>query len=119
MRRAPFGVDVLASFAGESRPLGERAYRELAARLQRAAAAMLDAAFASTGAQVLVSIDNMHSMVYATAGYPAITVPLGLRAGGIPAGITLIGRRDSDARLLAHAHAFEGAASLRVEPRLP
>ena len=32
---------------------------------------------------MLVSLSNLHSELYATAGYPAITVPLGLRATGL------------------------------------
>jgi hypothetical protein len=72
--------------------------------------------------QVLVSFENQHSTYYATAGYPAITVPLGLRtngglaallgvrADGVPAGLTFIGKPGQDARLLAYAYAFEQAS---------
>jgi amidase len=66
-----------------------------------------------------VSIDNLHSTLYANAGHPAITVPLGLREGSsTPAGITFIGRRGEDGALLAMAYAFEQATRLRIEPRL-
>ena len=53
-----------------------------AAEHSATAAKLLDATFAAVSADVLVSITNLHSPLYATAGYPAVTVPLGLRASG-------------------------------------
>jgi amidase len=91
-------------------------YERLALEYRAKASAILDATFATTGAALLVSLTNLHSSVYATAGYPAITVPLGLRANGMPTGVTLIGRAGEDAQLLGHAHAFEQATRLRVPP---
>ena len=55
---------------------------------------------------------------YATANYPAITVPLGLRANGMPVGVTLIGKPGSEAKLLSYAYALEQATKLRVTPAL-
>jgi amidase len=105
-------------------------YAALTTRLRDAAIGMLDATFGQTGADVLVSFETVHSDIYATAGYPAITVPLGLRATGgviqpsnvssvgMPVGITFIGKRGEDATLLAYAYAFEQATQLRVRPAL-
>lgn len=117
-RRAPFGLDLLAALS-KAPPLDRAAHDALVLRLRESASAVLDATFEKTGARMLVSIENMHSTLYATAGYPAITVPLGLREdGGTPAGITFIGRRGEDGALLAMAYAFEQATRLRVEPPL-
>ena len=91
-------------------------YEEQALEHRRMAAQILDATFESSAARMLVSVSNRHSSLYATAGYPAITVPLGLRANGMPVGATLIGRAGDDARLLGYAFAFEQATRLRVEP---
>jgi amidase len=77
---------------------------------------MLDASFATSGADVLVSMDSLHSPFYATAGYPAITVPVGRLPDGRPAGITLIGKPGGDAALVAQAYAFEQASRLRPLP---
>ena len=130
-RRQPFGAEMLALPGAGPRRLSQPEADALAARLRQTASAMLDAAFASKDAQVLVSIENLHSTIYATAGYPAVTVPLGLRASGgmaaamglpdkgVPAGITFIGKRGDDARLLAFAYAFERASGLRVSVQLP
>lgn len=65
---------------------------------------------------MLASLSNLHSSLYATAGYPAVTVPLGLRASGMPTGVTLIARPGCDAALLGYAHAFELATRLRRPP---
>jgi amidase len=94
-------------------------YRQAARDNTEAAAAILDAALDAAGTDLLVSITNRHSSLYATAGYPAITVPVGLRANGMPTGVTFIGRPGTDARLLARAFAFEQATQLRVGPTDP
>lgn len=130
-RRQPFGAEQLALPQGGPGRLSREEADALAVRLRQAAAATLDAAFAAKDAQVLLSLENTHSPLYATAGYPAVTVPLGFRAGGglaalvglpaqgMPTGVTLIGRRGDDARLLAFAYAFERASGLRVNAVLP
>ena len=46
----------------------------------------------------------------AVAGYPHLTVPMGL-AGGLPVGLSIIGPAWSDARVLAVGHAFERSAA--------
>jgi amidase len=84
----------------------------------------LDAIIAPTGAPAwpidLVNGDPDHaggfSSPAAVAGYPHITVPLGL-VRGLPVGISFIGTAWSDAKLLRLANAFERAAGARVLPR--
>ncbi|MBL0157352.1 MAG: hypothetical protein IPP47_09665 [Bryobacterales bacterium] len=129
-RRVPFGQDLLKALAQGSAGIPASEYAALAVRLRAAATGILEGAFRRTGAEVLVSFENTHSKHYATAGYPAITVPLGLRTKGsvmqpltisnigMPAGITFIGKAGDDARLLAFAYAFEQATNLRVQPVL-
>ncbi|MBI1847063.1 MAG: amidase, partial [Candidatus Rokubacteria bacterium] len=43
-------------------------------------------------------------------GQPAITVPCGWTAEGLPVGLQIVGRRYADATVLRAAHAFEAAA---------
>jgi amidase len=50
-------------------------------------------------------------------GLPAISVPAGFTAGGLPVGLQLVGRRRGDWDLLAVAHAFESATGCAA--RLP
>ena len=91
-------------------------YERLALEARSTAANALSDAFKSSGASLLVSLANRHSDFYATAGFPAITVPLGLAPDGTPNGITFIARPGEDATLLAHAFAFEQATRLRANP---
>jgi amidase len=91
-------------------------YETAALDVRRHASRVLEATFDQAGVEVLLSISNLHSATYAAAGYPAINVPVGLRANGMPVGATLIGRAGGDARLLGSAYAFEQATLLRVEP---
>lgn len=127
-RRVPTGQWLLEILAPMSVGMSAADYAALAPRMRQAATEMLESAFKATGADVLVSFESTHSPVYATAGYPAITVPLGLRSKGsvmpqggvssvgMPAGITFIGKSGQDAKLLAYAYAFEQATNLRVPP---
>jgi amidase len=91
-------------------------YEEAARGARSDAAALLAATFATNGVEVLVSLANAHSDVYATAGYPAITVPLGLDHEGVPNGVTFIGKPGGDVQLLGFAYAFEAATGHRVAP---
>ena len=51
-------------------------------------------------------------------GQPAITVPAGLTAQGLPIGLHLVGRRGADAAVLRAAAAYEAAAPLAERPTL-
>ena len=88
-------------------------YEELALQARAAATASLTKTFTDNGVEILVSLSNTHSESYATAGYPAITVPLGLNKDGAPNGVTFIGKPGQDAKLLACAYAFEQATRYR------
>ena len=55
------------------------------------------------------------TVVAAVAGYPLITVPMGLSAG-LPVGITFAGPAWSEARLIGLAYDYEQASQARVPP---
>jgi amidase len=119
-RRAPFGQDLIELITPLSNDLTAADHAELGAALTAAATAALEAAFAAAGgAEVLVSLESLQSPFYATAGYPAITVPSGRADDGTPAGVTLIGRKGQDAQLLSFAHAFEQMTRARIAADLP
>ena len=56
------------------------------------------------------------STAAAVAGYPDITVPAGYDAG-LPIGITFIGRRWHEPRLIGLAYDYEQATHVRVPPQ--
>jgi Asp-tRNA(Asn)/Glu-tRNA(Gln) amidotransferase A subunit family amidase len=56
--------------------------------------------------------------ISAITGLPAIVVPAGVNAEGLPIAIELLGRPFSEPRLLRIAHAYERASRRRVAPRL-
>jgi amidase len=92
------------------------AHAEAALGFRDRAAALLAETFDGTRTELLVSLSTRHSCVDATAGFPAVTVPAGMRSNGMPVGATFIGRPGEDGRLLSMAHAFERVTRLRREP---
>ncbi|MEX2581644.1 MAG: amidase family protein [Gemmatimonadota bacterium] len=52
----------------------------------------------------------------ATTGMPALTLPAGFSAAGIPVGLELLGRRFADDRLVALGYAYEQAVQPRRAP---
>jgi len=51
----------------------------------------------------------------AVAGYPHLTVPMG-RVRGLPVGLSFMGAKWDDARILALGHAYEQASNMRFAP---
>jgi amidase len=66
-------------------------------------------------------IDWMRSCYYITlTGHPAISVPCGFTADGLPVGIQIVGRYRDEWGVLQLAHAFEQATHVgRRRPALP
>lgn len=118
-RRSPFGQDLLEQYAPLSIDISAEDYATMAVDLTRAMTDALDGAFAAHGGvELLVSMSNLHSIFYATAGYPAITVPVGRNDDGLPMGVTFIGKKGQDAQLLSYAHAFEQVTLARIPAKL-
>ena len=57
------------------------------------------------------------STLPAVAGYPHLSVPMGLVAG-LPVGLSIVGPAWSDARILSYGYAFEQALGFKAEPGL-
>jgi amidase len=56
---------------------------------------------------ILLSLSNYSTSVYAPAGYPALCIPAGYRVTGEPLGITMIAKANEDVKLLEFAYAYE------------
>lgn len=65
---------------------------------------------------MIVSIANRNAGQAAAANYPCLTVPMGYRKNGEPAGITFIARPYSEEKLLQAGYAFEQATKRRKLP---
>jgi amidase len=57
--------------------------------------------------------------LFSATGLPAMSVPAGFTAEGLPVGLQLVGRRRAEWRLLSLAHAFEGATKYGLVPPSP
>ena len=73
--RIPFQQGTLDSSVANADVKDAAEYQDAVTQIKAIAVAALEQAFASSQADVLVSVNNYHSQVYATANYPAITIP--------------------------------------------
>lgn len=64
----------------------------------------------------ILSINNRNAGMAAAAFYPCLTVPMGYRNTGTPAGITFIARPFEEAKLLKIGYVFEQATKMRKLP---
>ncbi|MER2064490.1 MAG: amidase family protein, partial [Alkalibacterium sp.] len=69
----------------------------------------LDEAFGSV--DVLVTLSNYATVLYAAAGNPAVTLPGHKRSTGEPVGVTFIEKSGQDLKLLEWAYAYEQGLS--------
>jgi amidase len=127
-----FGQDLLELSQARG-PLGDKAYKQALATLQRNARKDgLDALLKKHKLDVLIvptnnpawltdPVNGDHwtggsSQIAAAAGYPSVTVPMG-SVHELPIGLSFIGPAWSEAKLLRYAYAFEQASKARKPPR--
>lgn len=65
----------------------------------------------------VLSINNWNAGYAAGAKYPCLTIPMGYRESGQPAGLTFIGKPFEEDKLLKIAYAFEQATKVRTSPK--
>ncbi len=132
-RELPFFGQEILVMADKKGPLTSPAYRQALAtcRLRSRAEGLdavmrrlrLDAIVAPTGSPAwpidLVNGDHFlgaSSTPAAVAGYPSITVPAGF-VYGLPVGLSFIGQRWSEAKLIQFAYSYEQATKHRKPPQ--
>lgn len=132
-REMPFFAQELMVRSQAKGPLTEKKYRDALAKNHRLSRAegidavmikhKLDALIAPTGGPAWVTdvINGDHftggySTASAVAGYPHITVPVGM-AFGLPVGMSIFGRAWSEPKLIRIAYSFEQATNHRRAPQ--
>jgi amidase len=131
---ARFGQEVFEQAEAASGDLADPGYRELRAAASRLARAALDTPLVTHRLDAIVALtaspawltdyalgdhDVFHtSGPAAVSGYPAVSLPFGY-VWGLPVGISFMGPRWSEPRLIALAYAFEQAAEAARGPSAP
>lgn len=101
----PYGQDLIEK--AMSHEFTEEAIAELIEENQKITKKALDEAFQSV--DFLVTLSNYATSLYATSGYPALTLPGFKRESGEPVGITIIGKPNQDIELLYVGHLMQRA----------
>jgi len=104
----------------QARLLNQKMMRQqLIAVMDRYGVAALVYPMKSLGAPAVGASDDglRDNNVVSTAGMPAIVVPAGWDAEGLPLALEIMGRPFSDATLLKIAHGYEQASKNRLSPK--
>jgi amidase len=111
--RAPYGQGHLEE--SQNAPLSEEEYLEAKEENQSKARDALTSLLADNAIDVLISDVGQ---AYAPAGFPAMTVPIGYGADGMPLGITMVADYLGEPNLIAVGYALEQASKARRAPDL-
>ena len=111
--RAPYSQGHLED--SQNSRLSDGEYLAAKAENQNEARAALVSMFADDGLDVLISDVGQ---AYAPAGLPAMAVPLGYMANGMPVGLTMVADYLGEPALITVAYAFEQAMQARKAPDL-
>lgn len=112
-QRAPYGLGYLIE--SQNTEISAEAFAEQVVAGRARAAGQIDGLLAQFGIAVLAR-GNM--LPYPLAGYPAITLPVGVQDSGEPQSMVLAGGLFSEPQLIQAAYALEAAGPARVTPNL-
>lgn len=112
--RAPYGQELLEKSLEDKTTIEE--YEKLINNNREKAGKAIDDVLKN--ADVIVSLSNQISQVYAPAGYPALTVPAGYKSTGEPIGVTFVGSKFQEGKLIKIANVYEDNTKHRKEPNL-
>ena len=105
VNHAPYGQDLLEKSAEFEMSSDE--YEAQLAEQRQLAQTIINNLMQENQVDVLLSLGNHFTRVYAPAGYPALAVNAGHRPSGEPLGLTFVGRYFADPMLLSVAAVFE------------
>ncbi|MBN2827455.1 MAG: hypothetical protein JXQ26_05675 [Tissierellales bacterium] len=110
--RAPYGQDLLEEAYFSS--ITKESWFKMLSRDQKKCQEAIDEQLKTY--DVLVTLSNYFSSIYAYAGYPAINVPTGYRKTGEPVGITFVASAHEDEKLLGIAEYYENISHAKRKP---
>lgn len=112
--RTPYGH---ARFEGMlSVQLSEEELVQLRERLNAEGVRYFETPMVDLQLDVILGINNRGAGFAAAAKYPCLTIPMGYRETGQPAGLTFIGRPFQEDQLLKLGYAFEQGTKMRKGP---
>jgi amidase len=112
--RAPYGQELLEKSLEDKTSTGD--YEKLINKNREKAGKVIDDVLKN--ADVIISLSNQAAMVYAPAGYPALTVPAGYKTTGEPIGVTFVGSKFQEGKLIKIANIYEDNTNYRKNPNL-
>jgi amidase len=107
--RAPYGQDLIknSAFTG----ITKKECKKIIKRDRRICQNAIDQQLKEYDG--LISLSNHFSLVYAYAGYPALTVPAGFRSTGEPVGLTFVGGECEEDKLITMGYIYEQGTKYR------
>ncbi|MCM1988765.1 amidase family protein [Oceanirhabdus seepicola] len=114
--RAPYN-QALIEMAQENKFTEEEIKKDIENN-RKVAGDAIDKVLKDNDVEVLLTLSNYFSGVYAPAGYPAITIPTGYREGGEPIGITLVASKFEEGKLIKAAYSYEQGTKNRKDPKM-
>jgi len=112
--RAPYGQGRFDAMAEMS--FSEEQVREMLLAIRASGQEVLGRVVSEQQLDVLLSVNNLHASLAAAANFPALTIPLGLRADGEPVGLTLIAQSYDEQVLVDIGLAVEKLVKGHVAP---
>ena len=99
----PYGQDIIEKSSNNDISVSQ--YNDLLKTNTLISREALDNAFKDV--DVVISLSNYASRIYACAGYPAISIPAGFRKNGEPIGITIIANKYEEDKLIQIGYRYE------------
>lgn len=115
-RRMPYGATLHEDALAQTMTVAE--YDLLVKNNKALASKIIDDILEKQNLDCIVSTSNELAGIYAPANYPAVTVPAGYKEDGEPFGITFVGTKLSDDRLLQIAYIYENGMNHRTAPKI-
>lgn len=112
--RTPYGQGIFEGILSDT--TSEEGHGVIRNSLRKAGRAFFDEAWDAHQLDAILSVNNRHAGYAAVAKYPALTVPMGYRDTGEPAGLTFIVHPFQIPDLIRMAWAFEQLGPFRHPP---